>query len=230
MATILNIETSGKICSVAVTKDGAVEFQLEDHEGMKHAERLAPFVEKCMDELARKEDKLDAVAVSIGPGSYTGLRIGLSLAKGLAFSLGVPLIGVSTLEILAVKVMFRNFDFTGEELLVPMIDARRMEVFTGVYDFALRPQEAPGAKILDENSYREYLDGHQVWFMGDGAEKAKSVISHPNAHWADGINPVARDMLALSEKKFREGDFLDLAYSTPEYLKEYQTTVPRSKI
>lgn len=230
MATILNIETSGKICSVAVTKDGAVEYQLEDHEGMMHAERLAPFVEKCMDEIARKEMKLDAVAVSIGPGSYTGLRIGLSLAKGLAFSLGIPLIGVSTLEILAVKVMFRNFEFTGEELLVPMIDARRMEVFTGIYDFALHPKEAPGPKILDENSYREYLDNNQVWFVGDATEKARKVISHPNAHWVDGLNPVARDMLALSEKKFREEDFLDLAYSTPEYLKEYQTTVPRSKV
>ena len=126
MAIILNIETSGRICSVALTKEGAVEFQLEDTEGMKHAERLAPFVERCMEELKRKEEKLDAVAVSIGPGSYTGLRIGLSLAKGLAFSLGVPLIGVSTLKILAVKAMFRNMDFSGEELLAPMIDARRM--------------------------------------------------------------------------------------------------------
>ncbi|MDE6236751.1 MAG: tRNA (adenosine(37)-N6)-threonylcarbamoyltransferase complex dimerization subunit type 1 TsaB, partial [Muribaculaceae bacterium] len=99
MATILNIETSGRICSVAITKDGAVEYQLEDHEGMKHAEVLAPFVEKCMEELKRKGDKLDAIAVSIGPGSYTGLRIGLSLAKGLAFSMDLPLIGVSTLQI-----------------------------------------------------------------------------------------------------------------------------------
>ena len=137
MSTILNIETSGKICSVALTREGALEFDLENREGMKHAEVLAPFVERAMEEVKRKEWKLDAVAVSIGPGSYTGLRIGLSLAKGLAFSLGVPLIGVSTLKILAVKAMFRNFNFTGEEILVPMIDARRMEVFTGAYDFAL---------------------------------------------------------------------------------------------
>ncbi len=138
MSTILNIETSGKICSVALTREGVLEFDLENREGIKHAEVLAPFVERAMEEVKRKEWKLDAVAVSIGPGSYTGLRIGLSLAKGLAFSLGVPLIGVSTLKILAVKAMFRNFNFTGEEILVPMIDARRMEVFTGAYDFAFR--------------------------------------------------------------------------------------------
>lgn len=230
MAIILNIETSGKVCSVAITKDGGVEYQLEDHEGMRHAEVLAPFVDKCMDELRRKGEKLDAVAVSIGPGSYTGLRIGLSLAKGLAFSLDLPLIGVSTLQLLAVKAMFRNMDFTGEELLVPMIDARRMEVFTGVYDFALNEKEKPGAKILDENSYKDYLEKEKVVFMGDGAEKAKTVIKHPNAIWVDDLNPYARDMLALSEKHFREGKFLDLAYSTPEYLKEYQTTVPKNKI
>lgn len=230
MATILNIETSGKICSVAISKDGAIEYQLEDHEGMRHAEVLAPFVEKCMEELKRKEDKLDAVAVSIGPGSYTGLRIGLSLAKGVAFSRNIPLIGVSTLQILAVKAMFRSFDFTGEELLVPMIDARRMEVFTGVYDFALNEVETPGPKILDEDSWKELLETKKMIFIGDGSDKAKEVIKSPNAVWIPGLVPVARDMLALSEKYYREGRFIDIAYSTPEYLKEYQTTTPKKKI
>ena len=230
MATILNIETSGKICSVAISKDGAIEYQLEDHEGMRHAEVLAPFVEKCMEELKRKEDKLDAVAVSIGPGSYTGLRIGLSLAKGVAFSQDIPLIGVSTLQILAVKEMFRSFDFTGEELLVPMIDARRMEVFTGVYDFALNEVETPGPKILDEDSWKELLETKKMIFIGDGSDKAKEVIKSPNAVWIPGLVPVARDMLALSEKYYREGRFIDIAYSTPEYLKEYQTTTPKKKI
>lgn len=230
MATILNIETSGKTCSVALTREGVLEFDLDNSDGMKHAELLAPFVERAMEEVKRKEWKLDAVAVSIGPGSYTGLRIGLSLAKGLAFSLGVPLIGVSTLKILAVKAMFRNFNFTGEEILAPMIDARRMEVFTGAYDFALNALEGPAPMILDENSYASLLAEREVWFMGDGAEKAKEVIKSPNAHWIDGLNPMAKDMLALSEKAFREGDFLDIAYSVPEYLKEYQTTTPKCKI
>ena len=215
---------------MAISKDGAIEYQLEDHEGMRHAEVLAPFVEKCMEELKRKEDKLDAVAVSIGPGSYTGLRIGLSLAKGVAFSRDLPLIGVSTLQILAVKAMFRSFDFTGEELLVPMIDARRMEVFTGVYDFALNEVETPGPKILDEDSWKELLETKKMIFIGDGSDKAKEVIKSPNAVWIPGLVPVARDMLALSEKYYREGRFIDIAYSTPEYLKEYQTTTPKKKI
>lgn len=228
---IINIETSGKICSVALTSNGALEMQLDDREGMQHANKLAPFVEKCMAELTRREMKLDAVAVSIGPGSYTGLRIGLSLAKGLAFSLGVPLIGVDTLKILAVKAMFRTMDWTGSEILVPMVDARRMEVFTAPYDFALNALQKPAPMILDGNSFRDLLDsGKHLYFIGDGAEKAKSVICHPNAHWIDGLLPQAKDMLALSEKAIREGDFLDIAYSVPNYLKEYQTTTPKNHL
>lgn len=229
--TILNIETSGKICSVALTRDGALEMQLDDREGMQHANRLAPFVERCMEELKRKEEKLDAVAVSLGPGSYTGLRIGLSLAKGLAFSLGIPLIGVDTLKIIAVKAMFRSMDWTGEEVLVPMVDARRMEVFTAPFDFALNPLAEPGPMILDENSFSELLSaGRHLYFIGDGAEKAKKVIDHPNAHWIEGLLPQAKDMLALSEKALREEDFLDIAYSTPNYLKAYQTTTPKNHL
>jgi tRNA threonylcarbamoyladenosine biosynthesis protein TsaB len=227
--TILNIETSGKICSVAITKDGVLEFQVDDKDGMQHANKLAPFVDKCMDELHRKGEKPDAVAVSIGPGSYTGLRIGLSLAKGLAFSLGVPLIGVDTLKILAVKAMFGPVNWQGDEILVPMIDARRMEVFTAAYDFALNELMPAGPLILDENSFAELLNKGKVYFMGDGAAKAVNVIKHPNARFIEGILPMAKDMLALSEKAFREEDFLDIAYSVPKYLKEYQTTTPKNK-
>lgn len=229
--TILNIETSGKICSVALTRYGSLEMQLDDSEGMQHANRLAPFVERCMEELHRKELKLDAVAVSMGPGSYTGLRIGLSLAKGLAFSLGIPLIGVDTLKIIAVKAMFRNMDWTGEEVLVPMVDARRMEVFTAPYDFSLNALRTPGPMIIDANSFADLLEsGMQLYFMGDGAEKTKGVINHPNAHWIDGLLPQAKDMLALSEKALRDKDFIDIAYSVPNYLKTYQTTVPKSRL
>lgn len=230
MATIINIETSSQICSVALTKDGMVEFQLEDTEGMNHAVKLAPFVERCIDEATRKGDKIDAVAVSLGPGSYTGLRIGLSLAKGLAFSLGTPLIGLSTLQILAVKAMFRNIEWQGDEILVPMVDARRMEVFTGAYDFALNAIEPEGAKILDSGSFANLFGKRRVVFMGDGASKFKSVYMGGNGEWIDGLMPHARDMIALSEKYFRERNFLDLAYSTPNYLKEYQTTVPKNKV
>ena len=230
MATIINIETSSKICSVALTRDGMVEFQLEDTEGMNHAVKLAPFVERCIDEATRKEWKIDAVAVSLGPGSYTGLRIGLSLAKGLAFSLGVPLIGISTLLILAVKAMFRNYDWQGDEILVPMVDARRMEVFTGAYDFSLNEIGKERALILDAEAYAGLRDRRRVVFMGDGAAKFKGVYAAGNGEWMENLMPHARDMIALSEKYFREGRFLDLAYSTPNYLKEYQTTIPKNKV
>lgn len=165
MALIINIETSSMTCSVALTKDGVVEFQLEDTEGMNHAVKLAPFVERCMDEVNRKGEKLDAVAVSLGPGSYTGLRIGLSLAKGLAFSLGVPLIGISTLQIMAVKAMFRNLEWQGDEILVPMVDARRMEVFAGAIDFRLSNIIEEGPVILDEGSFENLYPYRKVVFF-----------------------------------------------------------------
>lgn len=230
MATIINIETSSKICSVALTKDGVVEFQQEDTEGMNHAVKLAPFVDRCIEEARRKDWPIDAVAVSMGPGSYTGLRIGLSLAKGLAFSLDIPLIGISTLTIMAVKAMFRNMDWQGDEILVPMVDARRMEVFAGAYDFSLRPVVKEGPVILDSTSFESLFGSRKVIFMGDGAEKFKSVYGGDNGIWIDALMPHARDMIALSEKYYREGNFIDVAYSTPNYLKEYQTTVPKNKV
>lgn len=230
MATILNIETSGNICSVAISKDGAIEYQLEDTEGMKHAERLAPFIEKCIRKLDEKKDRLDAVAVSIGPGSYTGLRIGLSAAKGLCFSRDIPLIGVSTLKLLAVKMMFRfDLDLQGDEILLPMIDARRMEVYTAAYNFKLQEIIAPQPLILTDNCF-DKISSSRVIIGGDGSEKSKSVLNLPNAVWVANLNPHARDMMALSEKAFRENDFLDVAYATPEYLKDYQATKPSNKV
>ena len=226
MANIINIETSGKVCSVAFTKDMALEKQWDDDRGMNHSTALAPFIEECLEEMHRREDKPDAVAVSMGPGSYTGLRIGLSMAKGLAYSLDVPLIGVDTLKILAVKAMFRNIDWKGDEILVPMIDARRLEVYCAAYDFALNEVMPQQALVLDENSFSQLLGDHDVWFFGDGAEKAKSVIKSPRAHWIDGLQPMAKDMLALSEKALREEDFIDVAYSVPTYLKEYNAVLP----
>lgn len=229
MALILNIETSSKICSVALSEDGAVVYRLEDTEEMNHAATLAPFVERCMSEITRREKHLDAVAVSIGPGSYTGLRIGLSLAKGLAFGLDIPLIGVPTLKILAVKAMFSSWEWQGDEIIVPMIDARRMEVYTTAYNMALEELMPAGPLILDNESYKDLPD-KDIWFVGDAVEKAATVLDSPRYHWKKPTMPDAADMLALSEKAFREGDFIDPAYSVPLYLKEYQTTVPKSKI
>lgn len=225
---ILNIETSSKICSVALCEGGAVWFSLESDTEMDHARKLAPFVERCMKELKSRGLSLEAVAVSMGPGSYTGLRIGLSLAKGLCFGLGIPLIGINTLELLAVKAMFSSFDFPDEVVFVPMIDARRMEVYTAAYDLTLKEIMAPQALILDENSY-SLLDGRPLVMIGDGVEKARQTLKVPVMKWIDRM-PLAADMNALSEKALREGNFIDIAYSTPFYLKNFQATTPKNKI
>lgn len=222
MAVILNIESSQSASSVALSVDGNVEWSAVEREAMHQATDLAPFVAQAMEEVTRKELKIDAVAVSTGPGSYTGLRIGMSLAKGLAFGLDVPLIGVETLKLIAVKAMFRNLNFTGEEILVPMVDARRMEVYTAAYDFRLDALIPPQAMIVTEDSFKDLPQDRQIWFMGDGSAKTKDVIKLPNAHWMDDVLPMAADMVALAEKSFREKDFLDLAYSVPFYIKNYE--------
>lgn len=222
MSTILAIETSGKYCSVALIHEGLAEYNREDNVEMNHARAIGPFVEDCMREASRKEWKIDAVAVSMGPGSYTGLRIGMSMAKGLCFSLDVPLIGVSTLKLLAVKAMFRNMEWEGDEILVPMIDARRMEVYTAAYDFRLDSLLDPIPMILTDESYDMLPSDRQIYFMGDGSAKSKEVLNKENYHWLDNLNPHAIDMTALAEKAFREGDFLDVAYAVPEYIKEYE--------
>lgn len=225
MSTILNIESSGTLGSVALTMDGCVEFSLETQEPMRHAIDLAPFVAHAMEEVTRKELKLDAVAVSLGPGSYTGLRIGLSLAKGLVFGLDIPLIGINTLELIAVKAMFRNLDWQGDEILIPMIDARRMEVYTAAYDFSLNHVLTPQTLIVTPDSFDCLNNYRKIYFIGDGAPKTKDIIKAANGYWLDGITAHAGDMIALSEKAFREGKFIDPAYSVPKYIKEYKAVV-----
>jgi tRNA threonylcarbamoyladenosine biosynthesis protein TsaB len=229
MAVILNIETSTNVCSVALTAEGMVLCHREDFRGQNHATLLSGFIKDCLDYLNDKEMKLDAVAVSIGPGSYTGLRIGLSEAKGLCYGFNIPLIGIDTLKIMAVSVMF-NHPIEGDELFIPMLDARRMEVYTAVYDMALNPLVAPTPLILDENSYAEWLDKSPALLFGNGSDKSKALITHPNAHFVADIAPLAVDMLALAEQAYARRDFLDLAYSTPAYLKEFQATKPKSLI
>ncbi|MDD6006830.1 MAG: tRNA (adenosine(37)-N6)-threonylcarbamoyltransferase complex dimerization subunit type 1 TsaB [Bacteroidales bacterium] len=230
MANILNIETSTEVCSVALTSDGMVLEHREDYEGRNHALLLSGFIEEMMQYATPRGIKIDAVAVSIGPGSYTGLRIGLSEAKGLCFGLDVPLIGIDTLKILVVATMFGNY-IDENSYYVPMIDARRMEVFAGVYDSALQEVMPARPVILTPDSFSEYLgQGRKLVFVGNGAEKAANLIKHPDVVYIPGVKPAAVDMLALSEMAFRKGDFIDIAYSTPNYLKEFQATTPKKKI
>ncbi|MBP5687195.1 MAG: tRNA (adenosine(37)-N6)-threonylcarbamoyltransferase complex dimerization subunit type 1 TsaB [Muribaculaceae bacterium] len=229
MANILNIETSTAVCSVALSSDGQIVDHHENYDGLNHATLLSQFINDMLNTAKRKEMKLNAIAVSIGPGSYTGLRIGLSQAKGLAFGLELPLIGVNTLQLLTVTAMFKEF-FDDDTLYVPMIDARRMEVYTAVYNSALEAVMEPQAMILDESSFASLLTNHHLVLIGNGAQKAKDVIKHSNVQFMPDVKPVAVDMLALAEKAFREGHFIDVAYSTPLYLKDFQATIPKKKV
>lgn len=228
MPVIINIETSTKVCSAAVTAEGMVLRHYENFEGRNHAALLSDYLKGCLDFLAEKELKPDAVAVSMGPGSYTGLRIGLSEAKGLCYALDIPLIGVSTLELMATRVMFSTDTVDPESILVPMIDARRMEVYTAAYDFALTPLVEPRPLILDETTLATLNpEGRPMLFFGDGAAKARTLLESPTSHFVDGVTPLAVDMIALAERAYSRRDFLDLAYSVPTYLKDFQASKPK---
>ena len=231
MANILNIETSTEVCSVALTSEGQVLDHRENYEGQTHATMLSQYVKEMLDYARSREIKLDAIAVSIGPGSYTGLRIGLSEAKGLAFGLNVPLIGVNTLQLMAVSTMFNHFIDEENVLYVPMIDARRMEVYTAAYAPSLEAVLEPQAMILDEHSFDALLDkGHTLILMGNGSDKARQVLTRDGVRFVKGVKPVAVDMMALAEKAYREQDFIDVAYSTPLYLKEFQAIKPKNPV
>ena len=225
MAVILNIETSTTVCSAALTAEGMILTHYEDFEGRNHAALLSGYVKACLDFLNEKELQLDAVAVSIGPGSYTGLRIGLSEAKGLAYALDVPLIAVPTLKLMATRVMFSTLDIDPETIFVPMIDARRMEVYTAAYDFALNDLMVPQPLILDESSYADLIaTGRQMLLFGNGSAKATDVVKADNVRIVEGVDPLAVDMIALAERSYAMRDFIDLAYSVPVYLKDFVAT------
>lgn len=226
MSCILHIETSTEVCSVALSQDGTTIFVKEDFKGPSHAVLLGVFVDEALSFAESHALPLDAVAVSCGPGSYTGLRIGVSMAKGICYGLGIPLIALPTPEVLCVPVLLEH-ELEEDALLCPMIDARRMEVYAAVYDRALRPVRAIGADIIDENSYLEFLDKHPVYFFGNGAAKCRQSITHPNARFIDDINPLARWMFPLAEKAVAKEDFKDVAYFEPFYLKEFVASVPK---
>lgn len=232
MATILNIETSGTTCSAALTSEGMIVAHREDFDGRNHATLLSGFIKHCLDYAKEHEMKLDAVAVSIGPGSYTGLRIGLSEAKGLCYALDVPLIGVKTLELLATRVMFSTDTIDPDTIFVPMIDARRMEVYTAAYDFGLTELLTPQPLILDTDSYAELrATGRPLLFFGSGAAKAQEIFTgDPQALYVDGVDSVAVDMIALADRAYARREFIDTAYSTPLYLKDFQATKPKNKV
>lgn len=221
MSCILNIDTSTNVCSVAVSQDGACIFDKEDHSGPNHAERLGAFVDEALSFIDNHAIPLDAVAVSCGPGSYTGLRIGVSMAKGICYGRDVKLLAVPTLELLCVPVLLREMVTDDDALLCPMLDARRMEVYAQLFTRSLREVRPIQADVVDADTYREYLDKHPVYFFGNGAMKCKEVIDHPNAHFIEGIEALAKNMLPLAERRMAREEFEDVAYFVPFYLKDF---------
>lgn len=226
MSCILHIETSTEACSVALSEDGMSVFSKEDLAGPSHAVQLGVFVDEALSFADSHAMPLDAVAVSCGPGSYTGLRIGVSMAKGVCYGRNLKLIGIPTLKVLSVPVLLRE-DLPEDAYLCPMIDARRMEVYAAIYDRALNAVRETAADIIDENSYLELLDSHPVYFFGNGASKCKEKITHPNAHFIDDIKPLAKWMFPLAEKAIAMEDYKDVAYFEPFYLKEFIASTPK---
>lgn len=223
----MNIETSTDVCSVAISDNGQVVFNKEDHSGPNHAVKLGVYVDEALSFIDAHGIPLEAVAVSCGPGSYTGLRIGVSMAKGICYGRNVKLISIPTLELMAVPVLLGEHPAEEDALIVPMLDARRMEVYAKVMDRALKEVRPIQADIVDAETYKEYLDRGTVYFFGNGAEKCMEVINHPNARLVKGIEPLAKNMAPLAEKRFVEGKFEDVAYFVPFYLKDFVAKMPK---
>ena len=229
MSCILSIETSTDVCSVAMSENGQCIFKKEDNSGPNHAVSLGVFVDEALSFTDNHAIPLGAVAVSQGPGSYTGLRIGVSMAKGICYGRDVPLLAVPTLEVMAVPVLL-NHEIEEDALLCPMIDARRMEVYSAIYDRALKPQRETRADIVDGDTYREFLDRHPVYFFGNGAAKCMETINHPNAHLIKGIEPLAKYMFPLAERRWVQKEYEDVAYFVPFYLKDFVAKMPKKLI
>ncbi len=237
MTNILLIETSTRVCSIAIANNGNLVWIEEDNsENYSHSALLTVFVEKAIERAGLKYNQIDCVGVSGGPGSYTGLRIGVSAAKGFCFALDKPLAAVDTLKALAANFLLQS---EGDELvkkgsdkpllLCPMIDARRMEVYTAMYDLDLNTLEATSAKIVSQGTFAEVLEKNRIAFFGDGAAKCREVLSHPNALFYDNIHTSARGMVREAFRLFNNQEFVDMAYFEPVYLKDFVAGAPKVK-
>ncbi len=232
MAFILCIETSTNICSVALTSNGSVISFLEETTPNSHASVLTVLIDKLLKMSNFNIENINAVAVSSGPGSYTGLRIGVSVAKGICFALNKPLISLASLQVLtAATIASAQYGANSfEGLLCPMIDARRMEVYSALYDPKLNQQGEIKAEIINSTSYSDILDSGKIVFSGNGSFKGKGVINHKNAVFIDNIDPSAKNMAGLANNAFENKIFEDVAYFEPFYLKDFIATIPKRKV
>lgn len=233
MPKILCIETSTEVCSVALSENGTVTDFREDITGQNHSRLLTVFINDLLRSNNLKATELDAVAVSEGPGSYTGLRIGVSVAKGICFATSVPLIAVSPLESMTYHVTANlksfGFDILPDDIFIPMIDARRMEVYTEVFNARRERISAVEPVIIDENSFSSY-DKHRIFYFGNGASKCSTVLKVENLNFIDGIITSAKNMCSLANLKFKSKLFVDVAYFEPFYLKDFVATVGKRKV
>lgn len=226
MACILSIETSSKICSVAIHNENGILTSAEVHIKQSHASKLGPLIEQCINVSDITWSDVQAVAVSSGPGSYTGLRIGISTAKGLCYALGIPLIAIGTLELLA----FQMSKQISDRMLCPMIDARRMEVYCMIVDNELKEVTKVESKVITEDSFSEILMKSKIVFFGDGASKCREVVKSPNAYFVDDVYPNAAQLGFIAHEKFSKGQTEDLVNFEPVYLKEFMIKTSSKQI
>ncbi|WP_372752941.1 tRNA (adenosine(37)-N6)-threonylcarbamoyltransferase complex dimerization subunit type 1 TsaB [Labilibaculum sp.] len=235
MALLLHIETSTAVCSVALGKDGSLLALKETKEGMKHASQLSVFIDEILKENNLTPKDLDGLAISMGPGSYTGLRIGVSTAKGICYGANLPLIAINTLQAMT-KPLQENATLQAQvknpskAYYCPMIDARRMEVYTAFFNQKIELVKDISADIIDENSYSKELHEREIIFFGDGSSKCKEVIKSKNGIFLDDVTPSAKGMIELAETKFQNQEFEDVAYFEPFYLKDFVATTPKKNI
>lgn len=232
MPYILNIETATQVCSVGLSDGSKILALRESYEKNIHAAKVTVFAEEVCKEAGVEYKDLDAVAVSMGPGSYTGLRIGVSAAKGFCFALDIPLISVPTLQSMALGAANATSGKSAEkkkELLCPMIDARRMEVYTAIFDIESNFVQLTEALIIDARSFDDWLKGHSMYFFGDGAEKCRDILEPKGMIYIDNIHPTAMSMALISSQKLENEDFEDVAYFEPFYLKDFIAGKPKVK-
>ena len=228
MGKILSIETSTDVCSVAIAEGGVVTAKQELFQPNSHSTHLTLLIQELFKtEGTSPIEELDAVAVSAGPGSYTGLRIGVSVAKGICYAQNLPLITIDTLKLLTQAALIAQTD--KKSIYCPMLDARRMEVYTAMHNSSLTVLEKTNAKIVDGDSFSESLQNQKILFFGNGAAKCKEVINSKNALFLDDIVPLASNMAIMAEQKFITNDFVDLAYFEPFYLKSFVATIPKKR-